>query len=51
MLKAVHGYWVQLIEFGDRWTTMNLPEVNNIALHIYKAFFLTLKKREANELC
>lgn len=25
---------------------MNLPEVNNIVLHIYKAFFLTLKKEK-----
>lgn len=46
MLNAVHGYWVRLVEFGDRWTAMNLSEVNNTVLHIYKAFFLTLKKEK-----
>lgn len=57
MLKAVRSYWMQLIEFGDRWTTMNLPDINNTIL-LFKKFpggeilsvLSTFEKSEPNEL-
>lgn len=39
MLKVVHSYWVQLIEFGDRWTTMNLLCIVTMRLTILYYIF------------